>query len=129
PHPHSRAAQTVSEAQTAQLRYQAALGPTYRVCLVGRLVVPFDATMLGYLVQGQQTILAPNPDTDLPLLPVPSKWLAFLFYPGNEPYEALVHRLYPGGTDGEVHTLRGRHLFDTYLLPPAPGSQASRAGD
>jgi hypothetical protein len=48
-----------------------------------------------------------------------SKGLAFLFFPGNEQYRELSHDFFPGGTDGEVTTRPGKHLFYTYVLAPA----------
>ena len=72
-----------------------------------------------YLVVNQQWTLLNNPLTELTSIAAGNKGLAFLFFPGNEQYRELVHKLYPGGVDGEVTTVRGKHLFYTYVLSPA----------
>jgi hypothetical protein len=59
-----------------------------------------------------------NPAADLSSITDGSNGLAFLFFPGNEQYRELTHKLYPGGVDNEVTTQRGKHLFYTYVLTP-----------
>jgi hypothetical protein len=71
-----------------------------------------------YLATDQEWTMLPNPVVDLPSIPAGSKRLVFLFFPGNEQYRELTHRLYPGGVDGEVTTKRGKHLFYTYVQLP-----------
>jgi len=60
-----------------------------------------------------------NPPAELPSIAVEKNGLAFLFFAGNEQYRELVHKLYPGGADGEVTTKSGKHLFYTYVITPA----------
>jgi hypothetical protein len=113
-----RSAQQNYEIQTAQSRYQASLGPGYHVFTVGKRSPTYDATTTPYLVADQEWTMLPNPTADLPSITAGSKGLAFLFFPGNEQYRELTPKLYPGGSDGEVTTKRGKHLFYTYVLPP-----------
>jgi 4-amino-4-deoxy-L-arabinose transferase-like glycosyltransferase len=113
-----RSAQQNYEIQTAQSRYQATLGPAYHVFVVGQRSLPYDPTTTRYLVTGQERTTLANPAADLPSVTAGSKGLAFLFFPGNEQYRELAHRLYPGGVDGEVTTKRGQHLFYAYVITP-----------
>ena len=113
-----RSAQQNYENQTAQGRYQASLGPGYHVFTIGKGSPPYDARTTLYLVADQEWTMLPNPAKDLPSVTAGSKGLAFLFFPGNEQYRELTHKLYPGGMDGEVSTKRGKHLFYTYVLTP-----------
>ena len=63
--------------------------------------------------------MLPDPTADLRSITAGSKGLAFLFFPGNEQYRELTHKLYPGGVDGEVTTKSGKHLFYTYVITSA----------
>ena len=67
----------------------------------------------------QQWTMLNNPPAELPSIAVEKNGLAFLFFAGNEQYRQLVHKLYPGGADGEVTTKRGKRLFYTYVITPA----------
>jgi hypothetical protein len=107
------------EVQTAQSRYQASLGPEYDVFTVGQSPWPYDPAATRYLVVGQQWSALPNPSAELPTIRLGNKGLAFLFFRGSEQYQQLTYQLYPGGTDGEVTSHRGKHLFYTYVLPAA----------
>src|SRR5436305_13709586 len=111
-----RSAQQNYEIQTAQSRYQASLGPEYHIFTIGQRSPAYDPMTTQYLVMNQQWTLLNNPPTELPSIAAENKGLAFLFFPGNEQYRELAHKLYPGGVDGEVTTERGKHLFYTYVL-------------
>jgi 4-amino-4-deoxy-L-arabinose transferase-like glycosyltransferase len=113
-----RSAQQNYEIQTAQSRYQASLGPGYHVFTIGKGSSPYDATTTPYLVANQKWTMLSNPSAELSSIPAGNKGLAFLFFPRNEQYRELTHKLYPGGVDGEVTTKRGKHLFYTYVLRP-----------
>jgi hypothetical protein len=113
-----RSAQQNYEIQTAQSRYQASLGPGYQVFAVGQRLPQYDPITTRYLVVDQERTVLTNPTADLPSITARSKGLAFLFFPGNEQYRELTHKLYPGGSDGEVTTKHGKHLFYAYVLAP-----------
>jgi 4-amino-4-deoxy-L-arabinose transferase-like glycosyltransferase len=113
-----RSAQQNYEIQTAQSRYQASLGPKYKVFTVGRSSSPYDPITTRYLVTDQEWSMLTNPAAELPSVSAESTGLAFLFFPGNEQHKELVRKLRPGGTDGEVTTKRGKHLFYTYVVSP-----------
>jgi Dolichyl-phosphate-mannose-protein mannosyltransferase len=115
-----RLAQQTIEIQTAQSRYQASLGSGYRVFTVGRQgAPPHDPATTRYLVAGQEWAMLTDPATELPSITVENMGLAFLFFPGDDRYRELTHKLYPGGRDGEVTTRSGKHLFYVYELTPA----------
>ena len=67
-----------------------------------------------------------NPAAELPSLNAGNKGLALLFFPENEHYRELTHKVYPGGVDGEVTTKRGKHLFYTYVLTRAQAQAAHK---
>lgn len=113
-----RSAQQNYEIQTVQSRYQAWLGPRYRVFTIGKGSPPYDAAITRYLVADQEWTMLPDPAADLPSIITGGKGLAFLFFPGNEQHRKLAHNLYPGGVDSEVTTQRGKHLFYTYVVAP-----------
>jgi 4-amino-4-deoxy-L-arabinose transferase-like glycosyltransferase len=113
-----KAAQRLYEEQTVQSRYMASLGSAYRVVVVGRSPYPYDAEITRYLVQGQEFIVAYDPQTQPPLAPVAGKGVAFLFFPGSEQYLDTIRERYPGGSAGEVRNPVGRHVFDTYVVGP-----------
>ena len=112
-------AQQNYEVQTAQSRYRSSLGPGYHVFTIGKGSPAYDATTMRYLVAKQQWTMLNNPPAELPSIAVEKNGLAFLFFAGNEQYRELVHKLYPGGADGEVTTKSGKHLFYTYVITPA----------
>src|SRR4029453_8005360 len=93
-----RSAQQNYEIQTAQSRYQASLGPGYQVFAVGQALPEIDPITPRYLVVDQERTVLTNPTADLPSITARSKGLAFLFFPGNEQYRELTHKLYPGGS-------------------------------
>ena len=113
-----KAAQTLYEVQTVQSRYMASLGTTYCVVVVGTSPYPYDSEITRYLVQGQEYIPTHDPETELSVTSRAGKGLAFLFFPGNEQYEARIHERYLGGNAEEVRNPVGRHLFDTYVVEP-----------
>ena len=113
-----RSAQQNYEIQTAQSRYQASLGPGYHVFAVGKRPPPYNAITTRYLAADQEWTALTNPAVELPAISPENQGLAFLFFPGNEQYRELTHKLYPGGLDSEVATKRGTHLFYTYVLTP-----------
>ena len=115
---HYKAAQRLYEVQTVQSRYMASLGSAYRVVVVGKSPYPYDAEITRYLVQGQEYILAYDPQTQPPLAPVAGKGMAFLFFAGNEQYHERIRELYPGGRAGEVRNRVGRHVFYVYIVEP-----------
>jgi hypothetical protein len=112
-----RFAQQNCEIQTVQSRYQASLGPGYRVFTVGR-TPPCIPDTARFLAGNQEWTLLTNPAAELPFITTGDKGLAFLFFPGSEQYLELTHNLYPGGADSDVKTRRGKHLFYTYVLQP-----------
>ena len=114
-----RSAQQNYEIQTAQSRYQASLGVEYHVFTIGKTSPPYDRTTTSYLVGAQEWTMLPDPTADLRSITAGSKGLAFFFFPGNEQYRELTHKLYPGGVDGEVTTKSGKHLFYTYVITSA----------
>jgi 4-amino-4-deoxy-L-arabinose transferase-like glycosyltransferase len=116
--PRYKAAQRLYEEQTVQSRYMASLGSAYRVVVVGRSPYPYDAEITRYLVQGQEFIVAYDPQTQPPLAPVAGKGVAFLFFPGSEQYLDTIRERCPSGSAGEVRNPVGRHVFDTYVVKP-----------
>jgi hypothetical protein len=106
------------EIGAAQSRWEAALGTGYRVFVLGPTWQPYDAERNQYLIQGQQGTTLTNLPTDLPVPAQPGKGLAFVVFPDQAQYLAVVQRLYPHGTSGEVKSHSGIHLFYTYLVPP-----------
>jgi 4-amino-4-deoxy-L-arabinose transferase-like glycosyltransferase len=121
-----KAAQRLYEEQTVQSRYMASLGSAYRVIVVGRSPYPYDAEITRYLVQGQEFIVAYDPQTQPPLAPVAGKGVAFLFFPGSEQYLDTIRERCPGGSAGEVRNPVGRHVFDTYVVGPEMIQQDAR---
>jgi len=113
-----KAAQRLYEVQTVQSRYMASLGPAYRMVIVGQSPYPYDADTTRYLVAGQEYITIRDPQEQLSLEPVAGKGLAFLFFPGNEQYQEKIRERYPDGTEGDVRSPLGRHLFYTYIVEP-----------
>lgn len=114
-----RSSQQTYEIQTAESRYLASLGPGYEVFIVGTLSSPYDPVTTRYLVPNQKWTILQNPAAEIPTINAGNKGLAFLFFPGNEQYRELIHKLCPGGRDDDATTKRGRHLFYAYLLTPA----------
>jgi 4-amino-4-deoxy-L-arabinose transferase-like glycosyltransferase len=124
--PRYRAAQELYEVQTVESRYMASLGSAYRVVVVGRSPYPYDAEITRYLVQGQEFIVAYDPQTQPPLAHVAGKGVAFLFFPGSEHYLDTIRERCPGGSAGEVRNPVGRHVFDTYVVGPEMIQQDAR---
>jgi len=120
-----RSAQRNYEVQTAQSRYSASLGPNYKVFTVGQSSWPYDPVTTRYLVRGQKWTLLTNPAAELVSITRDDKGVAFLFFPGKDPYQQTTRELFPGGKDGEVTSRRGKHLFYTYVLTP-PEVQATQ---
>jgi len=121
-----KAAQRLYEEQTVQSRYMASLGSAYSVVVVGRSPYPYDAEITRHLVQGQEFIVAYDPQTQPPLASVAGKGLAFLFFPGSEQYLDTIRERCPGGSAGEVRNPVGRHVFDTYVVGPEMIQQDAR---
>jgi 4-amino-4-deoxy-L-arabinose transferase-like glycosyltransferase len=121
-----KAAQRLYEEQTVQSRYMASLGSAYRVVVVGRSPYPYDAEITRYLVQGQEFIVAYDPQTQPPPAPVAGKGVAFLFFAGSEQYLDTIRERCPGGSAGEVRNPVGRHVFDTYVVGPEMIQQDAR---
>lgn len=115
---HYKAAQKLYEVQTVQSRYMALLGKNYTVIVVGKSPYPYDAEITRYLAQGQKYTVAYDPQTQPPLVPLPGKRVAFLFFPGSEHFMDTIHERYSGGTAGEVRNPVGRHVFYTYVVGP-----------
>ncbi len=113
-----RTAQGYYDVQTAQSRYVASLGPSYRVVIVGQSAQPYDAATTYYLMGTSGDVVnLPTPDTGLSSLQSGSRGIAFIFFPGNEQYEPAVRQRWPGGTDGQIESKSGRPLFVTYQVP------------
>ena len=112
------ASQTLYEEQTVQSRYMASLGSAYRIVVVGKSPYPYDAEITRYLVQGQEYVLAYDPQTQPSLAPFAAKGMAFLFFAGSEQYQERIRELYPGGRAGEVRNPVGRHVFYVYIVEP-----------
>ncbi|HEX3620246.1 MAG TPA: glycosyltransferase family 39 protein [Candidatus Udaeobacter sp.] len=121
-----KAAQRLYEEQTVQSRYMASLGSAYRVVVVGRSPYPYDMEITRYLVQGQEFIVAYDPQTQPPLAAVAGKGAAFLFFPGSEQYLDTIRERCPGGSAGEVRNPVGRHVFNTYVVGPEMLEQDAR---
>jgi 4-amino-4-deoxy-L-arabinose transferase-like glycosyltransferase len=116
---HYRSSQTLYEEQTLQSRYMASLRSAYRIIVVGHSPYPYDPETTRYLVQGQEYVPASDPEeAKFSMSPGTAKGLAFLFFPGNEQYRAMIRERYPGGIDGEVRNPVGQHLFYTYVVKP-----------
>ncbi len=113
-----RSAQRNYEMQTEQSRYLASLGRNYEVFTVGQNPWPYDPVITRYLVREQNWRLLTNPVTELASVNRDNEGLAFLFFSGNEQFQQLTRQLFPGGTDGEVTSRRGKHLFYTYVVTP-----------
>jgi 4-amino-4-deoxy-L-arabinose transferase-like glycosyltransferase len=114
-----RSAQRNYEVQTDQSRYSASLGRNYEVFTVGQSPWPYDPVTTRYLVREQKWTLLTNPATELASITRDNKGVAFLFFPGNEQYEQTTQDHFPGGKHSEVTSRHGKHLFYTYVLPPA----------
>jgi hypothetical protein len=121
-----KSAQQNYEAQTAQSRYSASLGRNYEVFTVGQSPWPYDPVTTRYLVTEQKWRLLTDPATELASITRDNKGVAFLFFAGNEQYEQMTHELFPGGQHGEITTRHGKHLFDTFVLPPAEGQATEK---
>src|SRR5438094_6328152 len=89
-----KTAQRLYEVQTVQSRYMASLGSAYRVAVVGKSAYPYDAEITRYLVQGQEYILAYDPQIEPPLAPVAGQGMAVLFFGGSEQYQQRHRKLY-----------------------------------
>jgi 4-amino-4-deoxy-L-arabinose transferase-like glycosyltransferase len=113
-----RSAQQNYEVQTAVSRYMATLDSGYRVFTVGSGPWPYDPATTQYLAPEQHWMLLTNPAAELPSINRNDKGMVFLFSPRNEQYRDITHKLFPGGKDGEITTLRGKHLFYNYVLTP-----------
>jgi 4-amino-4-deoxy-L-arabinose transferase-like glycosyltransferase len=113
-----KTAQRLYEVQTVESRYMASLGPDYVVVSAGRSPYPYDAEITRYLIAGQQYVTIGDQQELFTLQAVNGKGLAFLFFPGNEPYLDLIRGRYRGGKAGEVRNPRGLHVFYTYAVEP-----------
>lgn len=114
-----RRAQNYYDAQTAQSRYIASLGKEYRVVWVGGSAQPYDAQTTYYLMGASEDgVRVTNPESELPGVSAGGKELAFILFPENEQYRALVEAHYPGGEWGEVRGATGKHIFFTYEVRP-----------
>jgi hypothetical protein len=113
-----RTAQGYYDAQTAQSRYVASLGPGYKVAIVGQSGQPYDAATTYYLMGTSGDVInVPTPDTGLSSVQADSRGIAFIFFPGNEQYEPTVRQRWPDGTDGQIESKSGKPLFATYQVP------------
>ena len=121
-----RSAQRNYEVQTAQSRFLASLGRNYEVFTVGRSPWPYDPVTTRYLVGEQKWTSLTNPATELASISRDNKGIAFLFFPGNEQYQQTTYELFPGGKSGGVTSRRGKHLFYTYVLAPAPAQTTEK---
>jgi hypothetical protein len=105
------------EIQMAQSRWQAALGPAYRVYIVGQSAQPYDAATTSYLIDNQPVGFVRNPPADFPP-PPQGGGLAFVFYADTVQYRDQVAAAFTGGTFGTVQTPYGQPLFYSYVIPP-----------
>ncbi|HUS14468.1 MAG TPA: NHL repeat-containing protein, partial [Chloroflexia bacterium] len=106
------------EVRAAQSRWEAALGPSYRVYTIGNGTQLYEPLTNAFLVHNQEGAALDEPASQLPLPEVPGKGLAFVFFADNDQYRPLIKQLYPGGTEGQILGHNGGHLFNTYLLTP-----------
>jgi 4-amino-4-deoxy-L-arabinose transferase-like glycosyltransferase len=105
--------------RTVESRYQASLGPGYRVYTIGQSGLEYDPETNQYLVKGQEGDRFEDPGNRLPVTGEDNKGLAFFFLQGTEQYRDLVHGLYPGGTERKVSSVDGSTLyFYVYTLKP-----------
>ena len=95
-----KAAQRLYEVQTVQSRYMSSLGSAYRVVVVGKAPYPYDTEITRYVVQGQDYIVAYDPQTQPPLASVAGKGVAFVLFPGNEHFMNTIRERYPSGRAG-----------------------------
>jgi hypothetical protein len=107
-----------AELATAQTRWEAALGTDYRIYNVGNTWQQYRVEYNQYLIKGQEGSQIFNPAAELPPSGASDKGLAFIFFPDNEQYRQPVREILPGGTDGEIMSQSGIHLFYTYVLTP-----------
>jgi 4-amino-4-deoxy-L-arabinose transferase-like glycosyltransferase len=121
-----RSAQRNYEVQVAQSRFLASLGQNYEVFTVGRSPWPYDPVTTRFLVGEQKWTQLTNPATELASITRNNEGVAFLFFAGNEQYEKTTRELFPGGKRGEVTSPRGKHLFDTYVLPTSRAQETQR---
>lgn len=109
-------AQRGLELQTAEIRYQSALGPNYTVLIVGQVPEHFNPGVW-FLAGDQDWGIMPDPQTELPALDAKGKGLGFIFFPESEHHLTLVRAQYPSGEQREVRNPKGTLLFTTYTVP------------
>ncbi|MEO5952286.1 MAG: hypothetical protein ABIQ44_07465, partial [Chloroflexia bacterium] len=109
-----------NEVQTAQSRWQAALGPHYQVYIAGHTLQYYGDTTTSYLVSAPPVVRIQNLPADLPARAPPGQGMAFVFYADTIQYRDLIAQNYPGGMSGESYSPYGRPLFYSYVLPPSP---------
>ena len=115
-----RAAQSSYDTQVAVSRYVASLGTGYTVVIVGKATAPYDPELTRYLLGSYVPVVnVPDPSTSAPISGLPEMGVTFIFFPGNEQYQATIHARYPGGRDGIFAGESGKLAFFTYTVPPS----------
>ena len=115
-----RAAQSSYDTQIAMSRYAASLGTGYTVVIIGNATAPYDAELTRYLLGSYVPVVnVPDPWTSAPPISgLPEMGVTFIFFPGNEQYQATIHARYPGGRDGIVAGESGKLAFYSYTVSP-----------
>jgi hypothetical protein len=115
-----RTAQSYIDTEVAMSRYVASLGTGYTMVIVGKATAPYDRELTRYLL-GSYVPMVNVPDfgTSAAFSGLPETGLTFIFFPGNEQYQATIHTRYPGGRDGIFAGDSGKLAFFTYTVPPS----------
>jgi len=112
-----KAAQNFYEPRVAISRYIESLGAGFAVAIIGNAPATHDSELTRYLVGYSVSVAnipGPLPDGLIPDLPTTK--VAFIFFPGNEPYQATIRTRYPGGRDGIFTGESGKLAFSTYAV-------------
>ena len=114
-----RAAQSSYDIQVAVSRYLASLGTGYTAVMVGKATAPYDTELTRYLLGSYvPAVNMPDPLTGAPIAGLPEVGITFIFFPGNQQYQAAIHAHYPGGSDGIVTGESGKLAFYTHTVSP-----------
>ena len=101
-------------------RHVASLGTGYAVVIVGGATAPYDRELTRYLLGSDVLVVnVPDPWTIAPISGLPEMGLTFIFFPGNQQYQATIHTRYPRGRDGIFAGDSGKLAFFTYTVPPS----------
>lgn len=117
--PGYQAAQRSYDAEVALSREVASVGTDQVVVIVGKAAAPYNRELTRFL-GGTYTpavyMLDPSNGASIPS--GSENGLTFIFFPGNEQYQATIHAHYPGGMDRVVTGESGKLACLTYTVPP-----------